>query len=469
MSEEGRRSASVGRHSRMPIEYRILDMIYGAVPVESLKDIPNIFTYLIVGFVTGLITSIFLFSVISSYKTLRNEQFLSLSDQAGSCSSISKVVDLQFMADINGNWEGQIDFEYRSAIYAGTLNNFNGNEVAFNQLLQDLFRQIDRIAEQSSRLDLAENLMIWMASSIRTSSNNQVQTLHFTGDPKIVFNSQYVHSVLSHENGNCDVPPLVSYDRSVGVFTISYPIEEYLASPTCMNIVNPYHFGYIGHGPTFTFRIDMQSAITAIGINTGVIAFNELEIVPQTESSFMSHGVLYHSQYYFYPRYPGMTPLQCVNGTADRMICAISYGQVYAYPIFNHLGASFISPVYCDCNTPLGHSKNCNYFNLLPGMLFYDYDKDDDDASGYENLVTLITQTNGRKLNRLSYNASADSVMRNQSNSEWRKKAFEFCTKGTSRGCSLLTIATSNPPLATVSQYYYQVNLLSLSLSLSLP
>jgi hypothetical protein len=456
--------------SSVPMEYKILDMIYGVFPVESLKDIPNIFTYLIVGFMTGFISFIFLYSVIYGYKISRNEQFLSLSNQAGSCSSISKVIDSQFMADVHGNWEGQIDFEYRYAIYAGTLNNFNGNEVEFNELLREVFEQIDQLGEQSYRLDLAENLVIWMASSLRAFSQNQVHTIQFTGDPKIVFNSQYIFPALSNQQGNCEVAPHVSYDRSVGVFTISYPIDQYLASPTCMAIVNPYHCGYRGQGPLFTLLIDMQSAITAIGINTGVIDFNELEIVPDTRSTFSSQGVVYETQYYFYPRYPGMTPLQCVNSTSTTrvgdssgsddqiIICAISYGQVYAYPLFNHLGASFTQPMYCDCeNTMLGvTSKNCNYMNLIPGLLFYDFEGNHDET-GYQDLVTVITRTTGRKLNRLAYNASADSVMTNQSSAEWRERAFEFCTTGVSRGCSLLTIAISNPPLATVSQYYYQV------------
>jgi hypothetical protein len=442
--------------SSLPLEAKILDTLYGTLPIESLKDIPNLITFLIVGIAYGIILFAFLFSIVYGYKILRHEKFLSLSNNAGSCSSVSKVVDSQFMADMNGNWEGNVDFEYLSAIYAGQLNNFNDNEIAFEELLQKAFDVIDEIGKQSLSLDLAENLVIWMAASIRVFSDNQVQTLQFTGDPKIVFNAQYIHSVLSNEQGKCDVAPTASYDRSVGVFTISYPIDKYLASPACMSIVDPYHFGYTGFGPEFTIRIDMQSAVTAIGVNTGIVQLSDLELVPNTQSSFISHGIFYFAHYYFYPRYPGMTPLQCVNSTSDQVICAISFGAVYAYPIFNHLGASFTSPQYCDCETGIGQSKNCNYFNLIPGLLFYDYSTDD--ATGYEDLVHLITSVNGRKLNRKAYNASADSVMRNQSSPEWRHEAFKFCTEGTTRGCSLLTIGTSNPPLMTVSPYYYQVS-----------
>lgn len=438
------------------LESKILDTLYGLLPIESLKDIPNLITFLIVGIAYSLILIAFLFSLIYGYQILRDEKFLSLTKNAGSCSSISKVVDSQFMADENGNWEGNIEFEYRSAIYSGQLNNFNNKDVPFEDLLKRAFYVIDEIGQESSSLDLAENLVIWMAASIRIFSGNQVHNLQFTGDPKIVFNGQYIYSVLSNEQGNCDVPPTASYDRSVGVFTISYPIDKFLASPACMSIVDPYHFGYPGFGPEFTFRVDMQSAITAIGVNTGIIQLDDLELVPHTQSSFVSDGVLYISHYYFYPRYPGMTPLQCVNSTSDQILCAISYGSIYAYPIFNHLGASFTSPVYCDCESGIGRSKRCNYFNLLPGLLFYDYASDD--ATGYKDLVSLITSAKGRKLNRNAYNASADSVMQNQSSAEWRKEAFQFCTNRTTRGCSILTIATSNPPLKTVTPYYYQVN-----------
>lgn len=450
--------------SSLSLKDKLIDIINNSLPIEALKDIPTILTSFIVIITYSLLLSLFLFSIIYSYNTLRNELFLSLDRNAGSCRVVSKTINGGFMADINGNWEGNKNFEYRSAIYSGTLINFDGNEHDFNSMLQSVFDIVDIVANESYYLDLAENLVVWMAASVNINVNDQIHKLQFTGDPKIVFNSMYSYASMRNEQGICDVPSSISYDRSVGIFTISYPIVQFLASTSCMSIINPYHFGYTGVGTEFIIRIDMQSAITAIGVNTGIIKINDLEKVPYTESYFTTNNINYESNYYFYPRYPGMTPLQCVNLTSDKIVCALSYGSVYVYPVFNHFGGSLDEPMKCDCESGTGYLPRCSYFNLLPGLIFYDYLTDG--SSSYNDLVILITQTNsGRKLNRDAYNISSSTILRTYSpTSDWLKESFKFCTQNTSRGCSVLSIATTNPPLYTVSPYYYQVKYIILIL-----
>lgn len=297
-----------------------------------------------------------------------------------------------------------------------------------------------------------------MAVTLYAQTSNQIQTFQLSGDPKIVFNPSTVVASMSNEAGNCDVPATVTYDRSVGIYTISYPITRYLLSSSCMNIANPVHFGYVGIGSDFTIRIDMQSAITALGINIGVITPQQLEKVPYTESSFVSGGIDYVANFYYYPRYPGMTPLFCVTlETTEKLVCSLRYGNIYAYPLFNHLGASFEEPIYCDCANGIGQLRNCSQFLLLSGILFYEY-SGSNMSSSYNDLMSLITSYD-EEINRKAYNISADSVLSYSSvDSEWRKKSYEFCTTNFSRGCSVLSIAAGDDTLHTVSPYYFQVN-----------
>jgi hypothetical protein len=447
--------------SSITFKHHILDIIYTSLPIESLKDIPYFITFLLVFLVSLFVISSFIISLSFGYQTIRNEMFLSLSNDAGSCSRVPKTINSQFMADINGNWEGSINFEYRNAIYRGTLSNFHGNEKVFENMLQDAFDTIDFLGNISYNLDLAENLIFWMAATVNVLVDGQKHSLEFTGDPKIVFNSVYSSTGLSNEAAQCDVNPTLAYDRSVGVFTLSYPIDQYLASPVCMNILDPYHTGYNGVSPEFVISIDMQSAITAMGVNMNIIPTNKLEKVPYADDWFVANGTYYESSYYFYPRYPGMTPLQCVNTTAksadkeDDLVCAISYGSIYAYPIFNHFGASYTEPKYCDCSS-IGSIRNCSYFNLLPGLIFYDWSNTPE--TSYTDLVRLLSlYPTGRDINREAYNISINAVLSYTNDSIWRRNAYEFCSSLTSRGCSVLAIATFSPPLYTVSPYYFQV------------
>jgi hypothetical protein len=457
--------------------HQITDLINHSLPVEALKDIPNSFSIVIVTLAYILILCGFLYSYITSYRTLQDEVYLSLSQDTGSCSQVTKVISGVFLADTHGNWEGSLDFEYRSAIYVMTLRNFNGEKNQFTSLLNTGFEVLDSLSTLSYDLNLAGNLIIWMAITMTGQTSDHLHTLQLYGDPKIIFNLPTLVTSLSNEENNCDVRSSVMYDRSVGIFTISYPMTQYLLSSSCMSIANPEHFGYTGltGSETFSLRIDMQSAITALGINTGMIAVADLEMIPYTESTFVSDGITYTANYYYYPRYPGMTPLYCANltssnsasssssstesGSLNRLVCAILYGNIYAYPLFNHLGASFEEPIYCDCENDTGSSPQCNGFLLLTGLLFYDYHGNDSTTS-YNNLMRLVTSTasEGKDLNRQAYNISADSLLAYSSlNSTWRHTAYEFCTKNSSQGCSVLSLGAGEVFLHTVSPYYYQV------------
>jgi hypothetical protein len=450
---------------------KFLDVLHNSLPLEILKDLPDSITFVIVLFIYLCILAGFITSYISSYRTLRDEVFLSLSDSAGSCSKVSKVINGVYLADTNGNWEGNIDFQYRQAIYVMTLSNFNGEELKFTALLNDAFETLELLGKLSYSLNLADNLIIWMAVTMYAQTDQQVHTFQLYGDPKIVFNPTSIFASMSNEQGNCDVPPTVTYDRSVGIYTISYPITRYVSSASCLQIANPLHFGYTGLGSDFTIRIDMQSAITALGVNIGLIPMDQLEKVAYTESYFTSDGIDYIANFYYYPRYPGMTPLFCVTlATTGQLVCALEYGSIYAYPLFNHIGASLEKPTYCDCENGIGLLQNCSQFYLLSGLLFYEY-SGSDLSSSYNDLMRLITSsTNGEELNRNAYNISADSILSYSSvGSEWRHDAYEFCTKNSSQGCSVLSIAAGSQTLHTVSPYYYQVRDLLFLSSLSLP
>jgi hypothetical protein len=70
-----------------------------------------------------------------------------------------------------------------------------------------------------------------------------------------------------------------------------------------------------------------------------------------------------------------MAPISCI---LDEIfpICLLRIGQVYAWPVFNHIGADTDKPVPCNCTILTALQLNdpdhiCNSFNFLVSFVFY--------------------------------------------------------------------------------------------------
>ena len=52
-------------------------------------------------------------------------------------------------------------------------------------------------------------------------------------------------------------------------------------------------------------------------------------------------------------------------------------------PFLQHTGASHDDPIPCDCSKPVGTSQQCNEFDLLFGVMVFDYTKNSTSLDQY--------------------------------------------------------------------------------------
>src|SRR4051812_25568586 len=70
-----------------------------------------------------------------------------------------------------------------------------------------------------------------------------------------------------------------------------------------------------------------------------------------------------------------MKPISCVLVSGYSPLCMVSLGKIFAFPIFNHLGANTTSPELCDCSvlTDVELARpdhDCNVFRFLSGFIY---------------------------------------------------------------------------------------------------
>ena len=145
---------------------------------------------------------------------------------------------------------------------------------------------------------------------------------------------------------------------------------------------------------TFTLNFDMQSFTVAMAVNLGYLSLDTLEtaqtqydpIVVLTDHTD-TPNVTYSMSQYFDLRYASMAPIMCIRNLTHAPpnymteLCMLELPLtwiLYAVPIFNSGGILSGGDRYgysgCSCSQDNLFDDNCNSFNLMSGLIFYNND-----------------------------------------------------------------------------------------------
>jgi hypothetical protein len=103
----------------------------------------------------------FAWLVQQSFQQISRELFLSLNSDEGICSEVPLEVSGTFLADARGNWEGDKDFEYSSAIYSFDFNGLETSEKGFAAIIDLTLQHMSSINEVMIRSNLALTILYW--------------------------------------------------------------------------------------------------------------------------------------------------------------------------------------------------------------------------------------------------------------------------------------------------------------------
>lgn len=169
-----------------------------------------------------------------------------------------------------------------------------------------------------------------------------------------------------------------------------------------------------------------------------------------------------------------MDPLLCQRDKVQEkygnatFVCVIRLGATYLYPTFNHVGSNVSRPSYCECGDMSDWELfKCNEFNFVPSLIFFQFNESYQNESEHDLVhFSILNGVSGVENNRHAYNAAFDAVIKTDIRNDlaWRESIYEFCSKNTTRGCSMFTFMLADFGHA-VSDYYYQVHVSDQSIS----
>lgn len=109
------------------------------------------------------LSGIFAWLVYAGYRKIRAQVFLSLNshDEEGDCDGVPLEVSGSFLADDQGNWEGDKDFVYSKAIYFFTFNRLVSSESTYAAVIDSALNRLDTINEIMQANNLATTILFW--------------------------------------------------------------------------------------------------------------------------------------------------------------------------------------------------------------------------------------------------------------------------------------------------------------------
>lgn len=198
-------------------------------------------TFIILGSVFRLgFLVLFLYFTYMNYVAMRyNEEFLSLSANAGDCRSVPKLYFLPALkADYDGHWEGQEEFEMAKSAYRFDLYDFSATQEEYIAFIAEMKHGLFTMGEKGKSHDLAINLLYWCFWSHDIPHMGEVQKLSMAGDPKYIFDLDQIQGTISDMNCDCEANQSEKfYDISRGQLSMVFSASALAKNTNCSNIL----------------------------------------------------------------------------------------------------------------------------------------------------------------------------------------------------------------------------------------
>lgn len=437
--------------------------------------------------------SIFAYFVYTSYQAAISQAFIAVDDSSGKCETVPIAITSNYLADSNGNWEGSPAFDYSTARYSFSFNNFQVDSFSqYQQMMTTYYTALQGMGRLAEVHNLPYNLLLW-ATFVRYYSVDypdtynytsvgfgQLQYLQMTGDAQQIYQLSTQVVTIGSYRGSCPQHAHTTFDRANALIETELDYNTYANNPLCADALPTEQFGYqrsVDNG-VFSLSLNVETFMMVMSVNLGIVNIGYLTVASSDLMYIELGNTSYSLAEYYDQRYLEMEPMWCIRNVTPivapapdiETLCFYTISRALAIPVFEHVGESVQQPIYCDCDTN-GQSSSCNVFNLLSGLIFFPIEN----AASYSPVELVVQQISYLmqliapyesygKLNSAAYNATwtlGTQVFGLQKNyyrsSKWYESAFDFLQIPTGLNGSMLIFTSDDAVSHLVSKYKYSL------------
>jgi hypothetical protein len=315
------------------------------IPVDEIKEMEDAFWRRVLGLIAcSLVLVVFLYFVITSksvclcrlneklsslvvgcvqitgYQSGVTSQFVSMSNNAGSCSYVPRSMSGTFLGTQTGIWNGQVNFTYNLALFEFQFTNYIGTDSDFAADMDVAYQELIPQTGFMNNSNLGVNLVFLQAAALIFNVGGSYQIMAFSPSPGYVYNREYIFTAFSTKAaGNCPYAMTSLMDSSTAEMATDVDVAYFQQNCSDANI----NWGAMGwqnytNGDVFTMIWDYHSFVTALALNLGFRTLDTMELVQvpsiiEEYLVFEHNGITYRDDQYFDPGQPGMAPIQCIT------------------------------------------------------------------------------------------------------------------------------------------------------------
>ena len=194
------------KHEKMPLKYKIgmhIDEIthtfFRPEELEGFADFVVISTGLFMRFASVFVYAWF---IATTYISESNVTFISLDETAGVCAAVPVAITNTYTMDVNGYWNGNINYNPTLGMYSINFNNFLHSADEYALFMQNAKYNFETyIAAKAPSQDLATNLLYWMTYSYFVDDGLYSHRWKTSGDPKVVLDRTSYLGSLGNQKG----------------------------------------------------------------------------------------------------------------------------------------------------------------------------------------------------------------------------------------------------------------------------
>lgn len=447
--------------------------------------------------------AVFAFFFYTNYIDAIRKAFISLTPDAGDCSTVPIAISGSFLADSKGNWIGTSRFQYYLAPYNFVYSNMEAKTKQEYYNMMDTFDEsLIQLGEKAKTQNLALNLVYWISyvkyysmdypllTDFQDVGSGKLQYLELAGNPSVVFNTPLFGVVISGYQGNCDANMESSYDQANSKMSMRLNATSLKNIANCITAAgDAYTYDLLAGEEEVDFDLDVRTFSTALAVNMGIIDIGNLGLATSETFRITFKGILYELGQYFDIRYSEMAPIYCLRSISAvstgvsvvKPLCFASQGSLLFLPVFNHIGESLRVPKYCEC-AEAGHLDICNDFLLATTLLYFpvvgNLGITASISQQLQNLFNLYSKFPVYEdFNRAAYNASITAILTHfgtgdetkLTSAAWLQDVYQFCKLANGKTCSMVNFFGINKRRKTVSDFQYQLVNGSCSDSITIP
>ena len=183
--------------------------------LEGFADFIVISTGLFLRFASVFVYAWF---IAQTYISESNVTFISLDITAGNCVTVPVAITNSYTMDVNGYWNGNLDYNPTLGMYKIDFNNFLHSNEEYTLFMQNAKYNFETyISAKAPSQDLATNLLYWMTYSYFVDDGLYSHRWKTSGDPKVVLDRTSYLGSLGNKHG-------VSFCRTTDRQTLSQHI-----------------------------------------------------------------------------------------------------------------------------------------------------------------------------------------------------------------------------------------------------